>query len=228
MSSTPDTRPLISRPDVDAVLVGAMNAGGRERQRSVADAVVAHWRSAEWPEGLVSLNCFTSTQNDGVLTYEQWASEETLQKSLLDESGISRATPGRDLTAGAESLVPYRLYQVVRGTAVSNPPPPARSFPIAAFPMENHEAARQWIDDLLKAEEAAAGADRAYPGAIAANIHIALDGRSVLIFSEWLSEEQAITHMQIVTKAMLMDVGNSEDDLGSLYRHHATLTRPVG
>lgn len=219
MSSTPDTLPRISRPDVDAVLVGVLNSGGGEGQEAVADAVVSHWRSAEWPEGLVSVNCFTSTQNGQVLTYEQWASEETLQKSLLDGSGF------RGAPTGSGGPVPYRLYQVVRGTAVSNPPPPARSFPVAAFPMESHEEARQWIDDLLKAEEAAAGADRAYPGAIAANIHIALDGRSVLIFSEWLSEDQAITHMQIVTKAMLMDVGNSEDDLGSLYRHHTTLTR---
>ncbi|MFF3378944.1 hypothetical protein ACFYXF_39060 [Streptomyces sp. NPDC002680] len=222
MSSTPDTLPRISRPDVDSVLVGVLNAGGGEGQEAVADAVVSHWRSVEWPQGLVSVNCFTSTQNGQVLTYEQWASEETLQKSLLNESGF-RAAPGA--AAGSGGLVPYRLYQVVRGTAVSDPPPPARSFPVAAFPMEGHEAARRWIADLLASEEAAAGADRAYPGAIAANIHIALDGGSVLIFSEWLSAEEAITHMQIVTKAMLMDVGNSEDDLGSLYVHHATLTR---
>ncbi|OKI81539.1 hypothetical protein AMK11_25630 [Streptomyces sp. CB02414] len=213
---------------MDSVVVRVVNAGSLERRSAVADAVVAHWRSADWPEGLVALNCFTSTKDDAVLTFEQWTSQEALRKSLDDASGLSRANPGLALAERAEEPVAYRLHKVVRGTAVGNPPPPARSFPIAAFPMENEATARQWIEDLLKAEEAVAGADRAYPGAIAANIHISLDGTSVLIFSEWLSEEQAITHMQILTKAMLTDVGNSEDELGGLYRHHATLTRSSG
>lgn len=228
MSSTSETRPVVSRPDVDSVVVGIVNAGGPERRSEVADAVVAHWRSVDWPEGLVALNCFTSTTDDAVLTFEQWASEEALRRSLDDASGISRANPGLAATEWAEEPVAYRLHQVVRGTAVETPPPPARSFPIAAFPMENEASARQWIEDLLKSEEAVAGADRAYPGAIAANIHIGLDGRSVLIFSEWLTEEQAVTHMQILTKAMLNDVGNSEDELGGLYVHHATVTRAAG
>ncbi|MFD7898765.1 hypothetical protein [Streptomyces sp. NPDC059743] len=228
MSSTPDARPVISRPDVEAALVTTVDAGSPEGRLTVADEVVAHWRSAPWLDGLIALHCFTSTQSNNVLTYEQWASEESLGKSLADETGISRARPGADPAAGSRSLVAYRLHKVVRGTAVGDPPPPARSFPIAAFPMENREAARQWIEDLLKSEETVAGADRAYPGAIAANIHISLDGTSVLIFSEWLSEEQAITHMRVLTRAMLADVGNSEEDLGFLYRHHATLGGTTG
>ncbi|MET9458324.1 hypothetical protein ABZY05_25120 [Streptomyces canus] len=179
MSSTPDTRPVISHPEVDSVVVGVVKAGDRERQQEVAGAIVEHWRSVEWPDGLVAVNCFTSTQNDSVLTYEQWESEKALSASLDDERH-----PGRAPGSGATELVPYRLYKVVRGTAVGDPPPPANSFPVAAFPMESHEAARQWIEGLLKAEEAAA-----------------------------------------LTKVMRVDVGNSADELGSLYRHHTTLTR---
>ncbi|MFD7061135.1 hypothetical protein [Streptomyces sp. NPDC059906] len=225
MPSTPESRPVVTRPDANAVAVGVVSAGSAEHQRAVADAITAHWRSVDWPEGLVALNCFTGTRNDAVLTFEQWATEDALRASLTDPLGISLSHPGRDADPEAEAPTAYRIHQVVRGTAVDSASVSAQSFPVAAFPMENEAAARQWITDLLKSEEAAAGANRAYPGAIAANIHIGLDGKSVLIFSEWRSEAEAVAHMEILTKAMLADVGNSEEDLGALYRHHSTLAR---
>ncbi|MFJ5927746.1 hypothetical protein ACIQF6_34645 [Kitasatospora sp. NPDC092948] len=224
MSPTPTVRPEFARSDVDAVLVGAVGAGGADRRQTVADAVVEHWRSVTWPEGLVALHCFTSTHSDAVLTYEQWSSEAALRAALADPASISRANPGFALATGpCPEPVAYRRHLTVRGTAVGDPPPPAASFPVAAFPMADRQTAEQWIEDLLKSEERAAGKDRAYPGAIAANMHIGLDGRSVLIFSEWITEQQAVAHMEVLTKVMLVDVGNQEDELGALYAHHASV-----
>ncbi|MFD9421086.1 MULTISPECIES: hypothetical protein [unclassified Streptomyces] len=68
--------------------------------------------------------------------------------------------------------MPFRLYRVVRGGRVTDADPVPECFPAAVFPMAGEEAARQ-----------------DYPGAIATNFPIGLDGGSVLVLSEWVSEK---------------------------------------
>ncbi|MGW3376058.1 hypothetical protein [Streptomyces hydrogenans] len=57
---------------------------------------------------------------------------------------------------------------------------------------------------------------------MAAHLHISLDGTRVLSFSEWLSEEQAVAHIEAVWAPVLARFGGT----GSLYRHVATYLRP--
>ncbi|MFI8810978.1 MULTISPECIES: hypothetical protein [unclassified Streptomyces] len=217
--------PVIDRPDVTVALVEVVAVDGREGQRAATDAISAHWRSGVWPAELVSLSCYASTDGAWVLTYAQWSSDEALHGSLRQETGVSRGGPVWEAVGARPSgAVPFRLYRVVRGGRVTDTDPAPECFPAAVFPMAGEEAARGWIDGLLASEEATEGADRDYPGAIAANFHIGLDGGSVLVLSEWVSEKEAADHIEEVIQPLLDQAGGG--DPGALYAHCLTLESP--
>ncbi|GHG83275.1 antibiotic biosynthesis monooxygenase [Streptomyces griseocarneus] len=227
MSLPPGPRPVFERPDVASVLVHIVPVDGPERQRAVADAVVAHWRSRRWPEGLVSLNCYTSTDGRSVLTYAQWSSEEALRDSLRDEESVSRGKPGWGVPGVvAPEPAEFRLYRAVRPTALPDPEVVAECFPGAVFTMADGVSARKWIDTLLASEEEAEGEDRAYPGAIAANFHVGADDSSVLVLSEWVSEEEAVAHIGDVIEPLLAQAGGG--DAGARYSHYSSLAGLAG
>ncbi|MCX5320051.1 hypothetical protein [Streptomyces sp. NBC_00120] len=99
--------------------------------------------------------------------------------------------------------------------------PRTRVFPVAFFDIADEDAARTWLDGLLASEERSEGEDRAYPGAVAAHLHISLDGTKVLSFSEWLTEDQAVAHIEAVWAPVLKEFGGT----GRLYRHFGTYVR---
>lgn len=202
-------RAAVEDPRSKAVLVTTVATDGPRHTRRVAEEAVARVRSGPWPDGLLSLTVYTSGEADSVLTYAQWSSEESVRPvgTAAEEASVSRA---------------FRLYRVVRGTAVEDPAPVPESFPAAFFATESEEAARAWLDGLLAGEERTEGEDRAYPGAIAAYLHIAVDGGQVLSFSEWTEEEPAAAHIAAVWEPVLKEFGGT----GSLYRHHRTLLPP--
>ncbi|MFD8220584.1 hypothetical protein ACFV2U_44695 [Streptomyces sp. NPDC059697] len=216
MSDTSTLRPVIENPQSDVVLVGTAPVGGRVQQ-DVAEAVIGHWQSVSWPAELLSLTVYVSSEGTSVLTYAQWSSQEALVRSLKETGGVSDTA----VITGTESPapVPYRLYRAVRGSAVGDPAPVAGSFPVAFFDAEDHQAARDFIDGLFAAEEAGEGDERAYPGGISANMHISLDGTSILSFSEWVTEAQAVAHIEAVWEPLLKELGGT----GLLYRHYRSL-----
>lgn len=226
MPHTPGTPPVISRPDVEAVLVEMIATEDAEAQHRALDAVRDHWSSAPWPEELVAASGFSSTDGGSVLTYQQWASRGALLGARRAEGGIADRAPGLDGPgAAAQGPTPFRLYRVVRGGAVPDPAPVPACFPAAVFPIGGEDAARKWIDGLLAAEEENEGGDRAYPGAIAANFHVGLDGGGVLVLSEWVSEQEAADHIDEVIAPLLDAAGGG--DAGARYTHRFTHSGPV-
>lgn len=215
--------PVIDRPDIEVALVEMIGVDGPQRQQAVVDAVVAYWNSTDWPKELESVSCYRSTDGTSVLTYAQWSSRTALEDFQGPEGAAPRPEPGWGV-AGARSRgpVPFQLYRVVRGGAITDPAPVPQCFPAATFPMAGGEAARRWIDGLLAAEEEAEGAERAYPGAIAANFHVGVDGGSVLVLSEWASEKEAADHIDEVIEPLLEAAGGG--DAGARYTHCLTLT----
>ncbi|HET6858183.1 MAG TPA: antibiotic biosynthesis monooxygenase [Streptomyces sp.] len=181
-------RPVIDRPDSDSVLVGMFSTGGNGQQRAVAEAVLAHWQKEPWPRGLLSFNCYVSTDGADVLTYEQWASAEELRASL-EQGGVSRTEPV-DGMEGVEYTGPvhYRLY---RSSATEEPLVPG-CFVFASLYVEGHEAARQWVDVVLDSVDMSKVAEREHPGGISAHFHISVDGTTALNYAEWVSEEAHI------------------------------------
>ncbi|NED81156.1 hypothetical protein G3I76_13800 [Streptomyces sp. SID11233] len=204
--SADPVRAVLDDPHSAAVLVTTVATRGPDHTRLTAERIVTDARRGPWPEGLLSLTVYTSGDGDSVLTYGQWAGEEWLP------------TPGAPAEAGVATRA-FRHYRAVRGTAVEEPAPVPESFPVAFFPTGDEQSARAWLDGLLAGEEQAEGDERAYPGAIAAHLHIAVDGGEVLSFSEWVAEEQAVAHIEAVWAPVLSNFGGT----GALYRHHRTL-----
>ncbi|MEW2179676.1 hypothetical protein AB0890_25515 [Streptomyces sp. NPDC005406] len=204
--SADPVRAALDDPRSAAVLVTTFATRGPDDTRRTAGQAVADALRGPWPEGLLSLTVYTSGDDNSVLTYAQWSAEDRLP------------SPGGPAGAGAVSRA-FRHYRAVRGTAVEEPAPVPQSFPAAFFPAESEQAARAWLDGLLAGEERTEGEDRAYPGAIAAHLHIAVDGGQVLSFSEWVAEGPAVEHIEAVWAPVLKEFGGT----GSLYRHHRTL-----
>jgi hypothetical protein len=148
-----------------------------------------------------------------------------MRQALAGATGVTRGASDWGVP-GIEpgNPVPFRLYRVVRGSAVDETAAVPQCFPVAFFAMPDAATARRWIDDMLASEESTEGSERAYPGALAANFHISLDGRQVLVLSEWLSEAEAVAHIEAVWEPLLAQVG--EGNTGARFRHHLTLTDP--
>jgi hypothetical protein len=221
MPAASGVRPVIDRDDVSVALVEEVAVGDARRQHAAAAAVMAHWESAPWPAGLVSQSLFTSTDGTSLLTYAQWASAEALERAggaprpVWQALGVEPGTPRA-----------YELYRVVRPTVLPDPAPLPQCYPAAVFAMDSHDAARKWIDGLLDNEERNEGQDRAYPGALAANFHIAADGTGIFLLSEWASEAEAVAHIDEVIVPLLEHMGQSATDAGSRYSFHSSVPAP--
>jgi hypothetical protein len=225
MLSASDVRSPVERQDAAIALVEEVVTDGAERQQAAAAAVIKYWESAQWPDGLVAQSLFTSTDGKSLLTYGQWSSAVALQQSLrLPHSTPRPDWPALGIKPGAPKA--YELYRVIRPAVLPDPLPVARSFPAAVFAMPNQETARQWVDGLLENEEKNEGAERAYPGALAANFHVAADGTGIFLLSEWASEEEVIVHIKAVIEPLLEQMGQAETGPGSLNSFYATVTRP--
>lgn len=212
--------PAIDRPDSDCVLIRVVRTADPKHQEAVLASAAEFWASGTWPAGLLTVSCFASSDGTSVLSYAQWSSETALRRSLATDA------PNPDMP-GTEpgTTVPFRLYRVVRGTAVSEHAA-AECFPVAFFAMPDAATASRWVDGMLASEEAAEGEERAYPGALAANFHISLDGAQVMVLSEWLSEAEAVAHIEAVWEPILAAAG--EGNTGARYRRVLTLDASPG
>ncbi|MGW6753447.1 hypothetical protein [Streptomyces sp. NPDC055006] len=218
-------RPALDSRDSAVALVTTVPAAEPDRQRAVAEAVARHGEDTDaWPRGLTSLTVYLDGQSDTVLIYTQWSSEPDLDLDLAEAPwpiGIGLGTDEGAVGSGEATATPFRHYRTVRGTALTEPTPVPESFPVAFFDTADEDAARTWLDGLLASEERSEGEDRAYPGAVAAHLHINLDGTKVLSFSEWLTEDQAVAHIEAVWAPVLKEFGGT----GRLYRHVGTYVR---
>ncbi|WP_367322399.1 hypothetical protein [Streptomyces sp. HUAS ZL42] len=223
MSIASDVRPSIGRPDVTTALVEEVVFGDPGRLEATTAAVVAHWESAEWPEGLVALSLFTGTDGTSLLTYAQWSSdagsEEVLRKAydaLRPDWRALGHEPGEPRA--------FQLYRRVQPTVLPDPLPPVGCYPAAFFSMNGGDTARAWVDGLLGTEEKTVGEDRAYPGAIAANFHVSSDDSGIFLLSEWASEAEALVHIKAEIEPLLEYMGQAEAGAGRRYGFHTTVS----
>ncbi|MEV6948294.1 hypothetical protein AB0N07_41505 [Streptomyces sp. NPDC051172] len=228
-STDPGPLPVLDRADVESVLVTVLVTKEPEHQAALAETVTFFWNKADRPDELLSVTCYTSTDGRSVLTYAQWSSDAAL-RAWLDGGSGAGSTVLPDIRPDVEVTgpTPYRLTQVVRGSAVTDPDVVPTCFPVAFFEMPDADEARKWIDNLLEAEGETGGRARSYPGGIAANIHLSVEGTSVMIFSEWVSEKYFADHLSEVIEPVLDEVGDRGTDAAPTYRHHRSPVRPRG
>ncbi|EIV96250.1 hypothetical protein [Frankia sp. QA3] len=196
--------------DGTSVLTYAQWAAENALVESLRDAAGVSWAGVSWAGvSRASVSRALPGRVDG--------DASGVDASGVEASGVEAS--GVEITGPT----PFRIYRTVRGSAVTDEDPLPESFPVAFFTMPDHETATRWVDGLLSAEEESEGDERAYPGAIAANFHVSIDGTRVLVLSEWLSDEAASAHIAAVWEPILERFGG---DAGALYRHYATLTGP--
>ena len=155
------TLPDIDRPDVQLAVVRQLPVDGLEQQRAVAGATLAAWNVTPWPDALISRTCYLSTDEQRVLTYEQWSDD---QPDVEDPAAIA-----------------YRLY---RSGARDDAPVPG-CIVIVEVQTDGHDTARQWIDTVF---DALAAEPTPHPGGISGHFHVSLDGTRVLNYAEWVDE----------------------------------------
>ncbi|MDH6435214.1 hypothetical protein M2158_003691 [Streptomyces sp. SAI-144] len=223
MPTASDVRPSIGRPDVTTALVEEAVLGDPARVEAAAAAVVAHWESAAWPTGLLSLTLFTGTDGTSLLTYAQWSTADGSEEALR----TAYATLRPDWrTLGFEPGEPraFALYRRVQPTVLPDPLPPVGCYPAAFFSMNGGDTARSWTDGLLGTEEKTVGEDRSYPGAIAANFHVSADDSGIFLLSEWASEAEALVHIKAEIEPLLEYMGQAEAGAGRRYGFHASVS----
>ncbi|MDT9691521.1 antibiotic biosynthesis monooxygenase [Streptomyces sp. P9(2023)] len=187
MSTPRISLPVIDRADSGIAVLNRWVTTTPEAQQSLADATLAAWARAPWPEGLLAVNCFVSTNGDTVLSYEQWTGERELRAYDGAAADAGRAGLDREIAAAAgdaERSEPFvcRLHR----SSVTD----ARNVPscvvITTFAFEEAATARAWSDAICHAD---ATQPEPTPGSISRHFLLSLDGTDVLNYSEWLDEE---------------------------------------
>ncbi|MEU8284003.1 hypothetical protein AB0C01_06660 [Micromonospora sp. NPDC048905] len=226
-SVQPSPRPILDDPGTAVVLVTVVKARNQQHQQELADSAIRHWQSAaardaerrgQTPHSTrpVALSVFVSGDGHEVLAYARYTGDSPPPTGPAAQG----AGGPRWWTYGPDEpmSIPFRPYRVVRGSAEDGATSP-ESFPVAFFTMDEQTSAQRWVDDMLRGEEEREGADRDYPGALAAHLQVSLDERRVLSFSEWRSEAQAAAHIAEVWAPFLERLGAT----GALYRHYRTV-----
>jgi hypothetical protein len=186
MSTSANPLPVIGRDDSAIAVLGRWVTATPDEQRSVADASLAAWSEGPWPDGLLAVHCFVSTNGDTVFTYEQWSGEQELR--AFDGAGYAAGRERLDrriaATGDAERFTPF-VCRLHRSSVMD-----AQSVPtcvvITTFGFEEAETARAWSDAICHAD---ATQPEPTPGSIARHFLLSLDGTEVLNYSEWLDEE---------------------------------------
>jgi hypothetical protein len=193
--------PDITRSDVGTVLVSEWKAGSPERQRAFEEAFLAAWEGMPWPQGLLSVNLFLSTDGEIVLNYAQWTGDEAYlqfaQNHLQSRvEQIDRAVPG---IKRAET-VNYRLYR--SGVRRDAPVPGCVVIVSVEFDGPDERRQRLWVDTVFEALEAET---EPHPGGISGHFHISVDGDRVLNYAEWTSEE---AHREAIERSGQGSIGS--------------------
>ncbi|MFI7534388.1 antibiotic biosynthesis monooxygenase [Streptosporangium sp. NPDC049376] len=207
-----DLNPTLARADAGAVLVGRWPL-----RHTPPMAVTTAWENRPWPEGLVSVNVYVSTDGQDVLVYEQWADEPDGPYSPM----------------GAEPVA-YRLYR--SGLRENAPVPGCVVIVSVEFDGPDRERQERWVDTVFAA--LAAETDL-HPGGISGHFHTSLDGTRVLNYAEWTDEA---SHQEALDNSGRGTVGSTPEWLRVLefpgvrrnefrrYHLHASLARtgPTG
>lgn len=152
--------PDIDRVDVEVAVVCQRETSGPFAQHALAEATVAAWDAASWPDHLLSRTCYVSTDGQRVLTYEQWRVEPP---------------------AMGPHDIAFRLYR----SGTRDKPPPVGCIVIVEVGTDGHDTARAWVDAVFAALESE---PVLRAGGIAGHFHVSLDGTRVMNYAEWVDE----------------------------------------
>ncbi|WP_037317665.1 antibiotic biosynthesis monooxygenase [Amycolatopsis orientalis] len=145
---------------------GELVAVAREWPDADAARAALASRSAE---GLVSATAYEGVGHDGAFTYEQWTSEDAIKD--LDGAPV------------------YRLYRGGRGEGE----PGVLVVVSVEFDRADERQQREWVDLVFAALDSE---PTHAPGGVSGFFHLSIDGRRMLNYAEWTSEEAHIAALE--------------------------------
>jgi uncharacterized protein YbjT (DUF2867 family)/heme-degrading monooxygenase HmoA len=212
-----DPLPHVRRPDADVVLISTWTLDTAERQRAAADAALAAWATAPWPEGLRQHSVLLGTDGRTLLHHSQWSSEEAVDEFTRTDPpervrGIDAAVPGIERSG----VTTYRLHRSV----LADPGLRPGCIVLVSFRTDDRETAESFVETLLERYHPVADPARGSTAGMASNhFHIALDGTAVVNYAEFVDEE---AHRAIVDTQLRAD-----DPVPRMIAEHPGLT-PLG
>jgi hypothetical protein len=183
MTASHNQLPDISREDVDVVVVNHWTVSSSESAQAAVAAIAASWEHGPWPDALVSLNVFLSTDGRSVLTYAQWTSDNA-RLVVMKAHRPAGSTALEEAVPGIEQSKPV-IYRRYRSMVPDGPRRAPGCIIVVNIEADGPERARQWVDTVL---EALHGKDEPHAGLISAHFHITTDGR-ILNYAEWTDED---------------------------------------
>ncbi|MFH8611289.1 antibiotic biosynthesis monooxygenase [Streptomyces sp. NPDC018029] len=191
------TLPDPTRRDGGLTFISTWSTGSPERQRATLDAIAKAWETRPWPhEGLLSYTVYAGSDGSTVLHHSQWRDEEAYQ-DFFASAGNGRDARNADIDAavpgierlGLNKTRLYRSWTDGRGREGREP----GAIVIVQVDFEGPDADRQraWVDGVVEAlDSGPAGTDGF--GLYAAHFHLSTDGRRVVNYAEWESEQAHI------------------------------------
>ncbi|AZM57521.1 antibiotic biosynthesis monooxygenase [Streptomyces sp. WAC 01529] len=189
------THPDPARPDAGLAFISTWSTGSPERQRATLDAIARAWESRPWPhEGLLSYTVYAGSDGSTVLHHSHWRDEEAHREFSAGarngrdarNADIDAAVPGIERLGLSRTRL-YRSWHAASGGERREP----GAIVIVKVPFEGPDADRQraWVDGVLEALDSDPVEGK---GLISAHFHVGTDGREVVNYAEWESEQAHI------------------------------------
>lgn len=225
--------PNPSRPDAGVVVVSRWTVGTTERQHAASDEFFSQLRQIPWPDGLVSINTYLSTDGQTVANYAQWTSVDSYQTFAASHipaiaRSMERAVPGLQRSGPV-------LYRFFRGNSRGDQTrvPGCVVFVSVEFESADEDRQRRWVDTVFDA----VSSDPDLPaGGISGYFHLSLDGTRVLNYAEWVDEA---AHREALERSGQGTIGRGPKWLAvrnfpgvrsngfERYRFHRSLSLPI-
>jgi hypothetical protein len=178
-----NTYPSIINPEAGMVLVTEWKVGDKKDQRKVADASLDNIGNGFWPDGLLTYYTYLGTDGETILHYSHWRHERDHIRFM--EQGLPKRLD--DLLKEVQikdrnMLGKFRIYRTMPGDSTVTP----GCIVIIREEFESPELTSDWIDTVI---DALASENQLPEGGLSAYFHISLDGKSMLNYAEWASEQ---------------------------------------
>ncbi len=180
MADQPGDFPDVARADAGVTLVTPRYVGSARHQQAEVDRALAPYRSRELPAGLVSVSAFVSIDEENVLTYAQWTSDDAY-RDFVRAGGLDPIDPD------AAEPVRYRYYRGV----VLEPDSVATVLVPPVFDVDGRDRQRRSADNLVDGP-----LGQPFPGLVSSQFHLSLDGTRVLNWAAWVDEAAHERFMQ--------------------------------
>lgn len=188
------------KSDGEMALITEWQVEDSKNQRIIADASLENMENGYWPEGLLYYHTYLGTDGVSILHYSNWRHEQDhinfLEKGLprrLDE--LFKQVQLKD----REMLGKFRIYKTLTGDSKAVP----GCIIIIQEDFESPEVTPQWIDTVV---EALSSEEQLPEGYLSAYFHISLDGKSMLNYAEWTSEE---AHQKAMDQSLKGTIGQA-------------------